>query len=127
MQAENAIKFAKKEANKLNTKMNIAVVDAGANLVAFSRMDGSFIGSIDIAIKKAKTARLFDMPIDDLGANTQPRRALYNIKHSINGLITFAGGLPIYNGAGDVIGAIGVSGDTVENDKLVAQAARRCC
>lgn len=124
MQAENAIKFAKKEANKLNTKMNIAVVDAGANVVAFSRMDGSFIGSIDIAIKKAKTARLFDMPIDDLGANTQPGGALYNIEHSNNGLITFAGGLPIYNAAGDVIGAIGLSGDTVENDKLVAQAAR---
>ncbi len=122
VQAERALKFAEKEASKMNTKMNIAVVDAGANLVAFIRMDGAFIGSIDIAIKKAKTARLFDMPTDELGALSQPGGDLYNIELSNEGLITFAGGLPIRNSAGEVIGAIGVSGDTVENDKIVAQA-----
>ncbi|WP_230390658.1 heme-binding protein [Reinekea sp. G2M2-21] len=122
VQAERALKFAEKEASKMNTKMNIAVVDAGANLVAFIRMDGAFIGSIDIAIKKAKTARLFDMPTDELGALSQPGGDLYNIELSNEGLITFAGGLPIHNSAGEVIGAIGVSGDTVENDKIVAQA-----
>ena len=122
VQAERALKFAEKEASKLGTKMNIAVVDAGANLVAFIRMDGAFIGSIDIAIKKAKTARLFDMPTDELGALSQPGADLFNIEHSNDGLITFAGGLPIRNSAGEVIGAIGVSGDSVLNDKIVAQA-----
>src|SRR3712207_1265676 len=102
--------------------MNIAVVDAGGNLKAFVRMDGAWLGSIDISIRKAKTARYFDMPTGDIGQLSQPGGPLYNIEHSNGGLITFPGGLPIKSGDGTIIGAIGVSGSTVENDHTVAEA-----
>lgn len=121
-QAEAAIGAAKAKATEINTLMNIAVVDAGANLVAFARMDGAWLGSVDIAQKKARTARYFDMPTGELGKLSQPGGALYNIEHSNGGLITFPGGLPIKNSAGEVIGAIGVSGSTVDDDHTVAQA-----
>lgn len=121
-QAEKAIAAAQLKSVELNTKMNIAVVDAGANLVAFARMDGAWLGSLDISIKKAKTARFFDMNTGDIGALSQPGGALYNIEHSNGGLITFPGGVPIKNANGQVIGAIGVSGSTVENDHAVALA-----
>lgn len=121
-QAEQAIAAAKAKATALGTKMNISVVDAGANLLAFARMDGAWLGSADISLKKAKTARFFDMPTGVIGSLSQPGGALYNIEHSNGGLITFPGGLPIHNAQGEVIGAIGVSGSTVENDHAVAEA-----
>ena len=121
-QAETVIAAAKEKSIAIDTKMNIAVVDAGANLVAFARMDGAWLGSLDISIKKAKTARFFDMNTGDIGGLSQPGGALYNIEHSNGGLITFPGGIPIKNAAGDVIGAIGVSGSSVENDHVVADA-----
>ncbi|RAU83484.1 GlcG/HbpS family heme-binding protein [Pontibacter arcticus] len=121
-QAEAAIAAAKKKSEEVQVKMNIAVVDAGANLVAFARMDNAWLGSVDIAIRKARTARFFDMPTGDLGQASQPGGSLYNIEHSNGGLITFPGGIPIKNTNGEIIGAIGVSGSTVENDHTVAQA-----
>lgn len=121
-QAEKMIAVAQEKSIALNTKMNIAVVDAGANLVAFARMDGAWLGSLDISIKKAKTARFFDMNTGSIGELSQPGGALYNIEHSNGGLITFPGGVPVKNANGDVIGAIGVSGSTVENDHAVAEA-----
>ena len=121
-QAEKALQAAKEKSQELNLKMNIALVDAGANLTAFARMDGAWLGSIDIAIRKARTARFFDMPTGDLGQASQPGGSLYNIEHSNGGLITFPGGIPIKDGNGEIIGAIGVSGSTVENDHAVAQA-----
>lgn len=121
-QAQQLIAAAKKKSVELNLKMNIAIVDGGANLVAFVRMDGAWLGSVDIAIKKAKTARFFDMPTGDIGGLSQPGGALYNIEHSNGGLITFPGGLPIQNAQGEIIGGIGVSGSTVENDHTVAEA-----
>lgn len=121
-QAEKAIAAAKQKAVAIDTKMNIAVVDAGANLVAFVRMDGAWLGSVDIAIKKAKTARFFDMNTGVLGELTQPGGSLYNIEHSNHGLITFPGGIPIKNSNDEIIGAIGVSGSAVENDHAVAGA-----
>lgn len=121
-QAEKAIATAKIKATSIDTKMNIAIVDAGANLVAFNRMDGAWLGSMDISIKKAKTARLFDMNTGILGELSQPGGSLFNIEHSNNGLITFPGGIPIKNAAGEIIGAIGVSGSSVENDHAVAEA-----
>lgn len=121
-QAENAIIAAKEKSKAIDTKMNIAVVDAGANLVAFSRMDGAWLGSLDISIKKAKTARYFDMNTGVIGELSQPGGSLYNIEHSNNGLITFPGGVPIKNEVGEIIGAIGVSGSSVENDHVVAEA-----
>jgi uncharacterized protein GlcG (DUF336 family) len=121
-QAEKLIADAKEKATSLDTKMNIAVVDAGANLLAFVRMDGAWLGSLDISIKKAKTARYFDMNTGLIGELSQPGGSLYNIEHSNHGLITFPGGVPIKNAAGDIIGAIGVSGSSVENDHAVASA-----
>ncbi len=121
-QAEKIISAAKEKSTSIDTKMNIAIVDAGANLVAFGRMDGAWLGSLDISIKKAKTARYFDMNTGVIGGLSQPGGALYNIEHSNNGLITFPGGVPIKNAAGEIIGAIGVSGSSVENDHAVAEA-----
>lgn len=121
-QAEKLIQAAKQKAVEINTKMNIAIVDAGANLVAFARMDGAWLGSLDISIKKAKTARFFDMNTGIIGELSQPGGSLYNIEHSNGGLITFPGGIPIKNASGDIIGAIGVSGSSVENDHAVAEA-----
>lgn len=113
---------AKQKAEDSNVLVNIAVVDAGANLKAFIRMDESFLGSIDVAIKKAKTARYFNTDTGELGQLTQPGGIIYNIEHSNNGLITFPGGLPIKNKKGKIIGAIGVSGGTIEQDRDMATA-----
>lgn len=121
-QAQSAVNAALTKSRELDVKMNIAVVDAGANLKAFSRMDGAWLGSVDIAQKKARTARLFDMNTGEIGKLSQPGGSLYNIEHSNGGLITFPGGVPIRSAEGDVIGAIGVSGNTVENDHTVATA-----
>ncbi len=121
-QARAAVDAARKRSDELDVKMNIAIVDAGTNLKAFARMDGAWLGSIDIAIKKACTARLFDMNTGEIGKLSQPGGSLYNIEHSNDGLITFPGGVPIKNSAGEIIGAIGVSGNTVENDHAVATA-----
>jgi len=120
-QAQAAVEAAKAKAAEIGTKMDIAVVDAGANLKAFARMDGAWLGSIDISIKKAKTARFFNMNTGDIGGLSQPGGPLYNIEHSNNGLITFPGGVPIKVGD-QVIGAIGVSGSSVEDDHAVAMA-----
>ena len=121
-QAETALIAAKKKAAELNTKMNICVVDAGSNMVAFVRMDGAWIGSVDISNKKAKTAAWFTMDTADLSPLVQPGTSLYNIEHSNGGLITFPGGVVVKNAEGEVIGAIGVSGSNVENDHAVATA-----
>lgn len=121
-QARTAVSAAIEKAQSLGVKMNIAVVDAGANLKAFARMDGAWLGSVDIAIKKARTARFFDMPTGEIGKLSQPGGSLYNIEHSNGGLITFPGGVPIKSRSGAIIGAIGVSGSLVENDHAVASA-----
>ncbi len=122
LQARAMVDSAILKATEVNTKMNIAVVDAGGNLKAFLRMDGAWLGSIDIAVKKARTARLFDMPTGDIGGLSQPGGPLYGIEHSNGGLISFPGGVPVRAADGSVIGAIGVSGSTVEDDHAVAVA-----
>ena len=122
MQARSAIDAAREKSAELDTKMNIAIIDAGGNLKAFARMDGAWLGSIDIAIKKARTARYFDMNTGEIGKLSQPGGPLYNIEHSNGGLITFPGGIPIRNSNNEVIGAIGVSGSTVEDDHAVAES-----
>jgi len=120
-QAQAVVAAAQAKAAEMGTKMDIAVVDAGANLKAFARMDGAWLGSIDISIKKARTARFFDMPTGDIGGLSQPGGSLYNIEHSNDGLITFPGGVPLKAGD-EIIGAIGVSGSSVEDDHAVATA-----
>src|ERR1700744_125846 len=121
-QAEAAIKAAKEKAKQLNTLMNIAIVDAGTNLIAFAHMDDAWLGSIDISQRKARTARYFNMDSGKIGELSQPGGPLYNIEHSNGGLISFPGGVLIKNGKGEIVGAIGVSGSTVENDHAVAKA-----
>lgn len=121
-QAEKAVAAAKAKAIEIKALMNIAIVDSGTNLVAFGKMDGAWLGSIDVSQKKARTARYFNMNTGEIGKLSQPGGSLYNIEHSNNGLITFPGGIPIKNANGDIIGAIGVSGSSVENDHAVAQA-----
>ncbi|MEV4951210.1 GlcG/HbpS family heme-binding protein [Paenarthrobacter nitroguajacolicus] len=121
-QTEAVLAAAAKAALEQGTAMNIAVVDAGANLKGFTRMDGAWLGSIDIAIRKARTARYFDMPTGSIGELSQPGGSLFNIEVSNGGLITFPGGVPLYSKDGHVIGAVGVSGSTVENDHAVASA-----
>ena len=91
-QAQAVLDAAIARAAELGTRMDVAVVDAGANLKAFARMDGAWLGSIDIAIRKARTARLFDMPTGDIGQLSQPGGPLYQIEVSNGGLITFPGG-----------------------------------
>jgi uncharacterized protein GlcG (DUF336 family) len=121
-QAGRIIAAAVQKARETNTKMDVAVVDAGGNLKGFARMDGAWIGSIDIAIRKAKTARFFDMPTGEIGKLSQPGGPLYNIEVSNGGLISFPGGVPLKAADGTVIGAVGVSGSTVEDDHAVAEA-----
>jgi uncharacterized protein GlcG (DUF336 family) len=121
-EAELAIEAARKHATKIGTQMCIAIVDSGANLKAFYRMDDAWVGSIDIAIKKAKTAVFFGMPTGLIGKLSQPGGSLFGIEHSNEGLITFPGGLPIVDKEGVLMGAIGVSGSSVENDHAVALA-----
>ena len=124
-QALMAVGAAIEKAKAIKTKMDIAVVDAGCNLKAFARMDGAWQGSIDIAIKKARTARFFDMATGEIGKLSQPGGPLFNIEHSNGGLITFPGGVPITASDGTIIGAVGVSGSTVENDHAVAEAGAK--
>jgi uncharacterized protein GlcG (DUF336 family) len=124
-QAQRVVSAALARSQEKGLAMNIAVVDAGANLKAFARIDNAWLGSIDISIRKAKTARFFDMPTGEIGKLSQPGGSLYNIEHSNGGLITFPGGLPLKDGSGTVIGGIGVSGSTVENDHDVATAGAK--
>ena len=124
-QAEAVIKAAKEKSRRLGTLMNIAVVDAGINLIAFAHEDEAWLGSIDISLRKARTARYFNMDSGEIGKLSQPGGPLYNIEHSNGGLITFPGGVLIKNAAGDIIGAMGVSGSRVENDHSVALAGAK--
>jgi uncharacterized protein GlcG (DUF336 family) len=121
-QAEKLSEAAKEKAKAIGVPMNIAIVDEGANLVSFHRMDNAWLGSIDIAIKKAKTARFFDMNSGEIGKLSQPGGPLYNIEHSNGGLITFPGGVVLKDGSGKIVGAIGVSGGSIDQDHEVASA-----
>ncbi|MDI3418508.1 GlcG/HbpS family heme-binding protein [Streptomyces luteolus] len=110
-------------ARALDARMNIALVDAAGHLVHFSRMDGAWLGCIDWALKKAKTSALFCLPTAAVGELSQPGGPVYGIESTNGGLVTFAGGLPITDAEGTVIGAVGVSGGTTEQDAAVAEAA----
>jgi uncharacterized protein GlcG (DUF336 family) len=121
-QAEKLSEAAKSKAKEIGVPMNIAIVDEGANLVSFHRMDNAWLGSIDISIKKAKTARFFDMNSGEIGKLSQPGGPLFGIEHSNGGLISFPGGVVLKDASGKVVGAIGVSGGSVDQDHEVASA-----
>jgi uncharacterized protein GlcG (DUF336 family) len=121
-QAQKVVAAAEAKAQQQGTLMNITVIDAGGNLKAFARMDGAFLGSIDISLKKAKTARDFNMSSKELGDLAQPGKPLYGIEVTNGGLAIFGGGELIRDKSGTIIGAIGVSGSSVEDDMAVSQA-----
>jgi uncharacterized protein GlcG (DUF336 family) len=117
------IEVAIEKAKTIGQPMNIAIVDAGANLMAFMRMDGAWLGSIDIAINKAFTARAFDITTLELGRNSQPGGQFFGIHASNHSrVMVFAGGIPIRVN-GEIAGAVGVSGGSGEQDQAVAEAA----
>ncbi len=123
-QAQQVIAAATRKAADEDLRMNIAVVDAGNNLTAFARMDGAWLGSIDIALDKATTARSFDMPTHELEGMAQPGQPLYGIQSltgSQGNIVVFAGGIPLTSGD-TIIGAVGVSGGMPDQDEMVAQA-----
>jgi uncharacterized protein GlcG (DUF336 family) len=120
--ARKVIAAAERKAKKIKQPMNIAVVDEGGNLVAQVRMDGAWIGSIDISINKAFTSRAFDIATKDLAEHSQSGGQFFGIHVSNHGrIMIFAGGIPLRQG-GKVIGAIGVSGGSGEQDHAVAEA-----
>ena len=120
--ARRIIGAAEKKAAQIGQPMNIAVCDEGGNLVSHVRMDGAWLGSIDISIKKAFTSRAFDISTKDLSKLTQPGEDFYGLHVSNNGkVMIFAGGIPLKQN-GQVVGAIGVSGGSGEQDHLVAEA-----
>ena len=120
--ARKIIAAAEKKASAIKQPMNIAVVDAGGNLVAHVRMDNAWIGSINISINKAFTSRAFDITTKDLGDNSQPGQQFFGIHASNDGrIMIFAGGIPLKQD-GKVVGAIGVSGGSGEQDHSVAEA-----
>lgn len=121
--ARQLVAHAEAKAAEIEVPSNIAVVDAGGNLLAFARMDGAWLGSIDIAIHKAFTARAFDMSTEDLSAMAQSGKPLFGI-HATNHdkIVIFGGGVPIKQGD-TVIGAIGSSGGTVDQDVEIVTAA----
>jgi uncharacterized protein GlcG (DUF336 family) len=120
--ARRIIAAAQKKAEELKQPMNVAVVDEGGNLIAFERMANAWLGSIDIAQKKAWTSRAFDITTKDLGANSQSGDQFFGIHASNDGkVMIFAGGIPIKKD-GKVIGAIGVSGGSGVQDHDVAEA-----
>jgi uncharacterized protein GlcG (DUF336 family) len=120
--ARRMIAAAEKKADELKQPMNIAIVDEGGNLIAFERMENAWLGSIDIAQKKAWTSRAFDITTKDLGANSQSGDQFFGIHASNNGkVMIFAGGIPLKKD-GKVVGAIGVSGGSGVQDHSVAEA-----
>ena len=126
-QAKRIIAAGEREAQNQGQPMNIAVVDAGGNLVAFHRMDGAWLGSVDIAIKKAWTSRAFDIETKALGKLSQPGEDFYGIHVSNGGkVMIFAGGVPLKRN-GVVVGAVGVSGGVGKQDQAVAEAAAKEC
>ncbi len=120
--AEKIIAAARMKAESIGQPMNIAVVDEGGNLLSFVRMDEAWRGSVDIAINKAWTSRAFDIETGKLSKLAQPGEDFYGIHASNNGrVMIFAGGVPIKQ-SGVVVGAIGVSGGTGDQDQAVAEA-----
>ncbi len=124
-QARQILDAALDYSTEKNLKMNITIVDSGANLVAFARMDGAWLGSADISQKKAKTAMFFQMDTKTISPLVQPGQPLYAIEHSNQGLITFPGGVVLKDETGTIIGAIGVSGGSVDEDHSVAEAGAK--
>lgn len=121
--ADAAIAAGRRAAETIGVPMNIAVLDAGVNLKAFDRMDGALLGSIDIALGKARTAALFGYNTEALYEFCKPGGTSPGLDRTNGGLVVFAGGIPIRDADGTLLGAVGVSGGAVAQDFEVAKAA----
>src|ERR671938_953076 len=120
--ARRVIAAAEKKAAEIGQPMNIAVADEGGNLVSHVRMDGAWIGSIDISINKAFTSRAFDIATKDLAKHSQSGDQFFGIHASNDGrVMIFAGGIPLKRD-GEVVGAVGVSGGLGKQDQALAEA-----
>jgi uncharacterized protein GlcG (DUF336 family) len=120
--ARKIIAAAEKKATEIGQPMNVAVVDAGGNLLAFERMENAWLGSIDISIKKAWTSRAFDIATKDLARHSQSGDQFFGIHVSNDGkVMIFAGGVPLKQG-GKVVGGLGISGGSGDQDQAVAEA-----
>lgn len=122
-QARKIIAAGEARAMEIGVPVNIAILDAGVNLKAFDRMDGALLGSIDIALGKARTAALFGMPTEAVGEFSRPGGTSPGLEQTNGGLVVFAGGLPLLDASGILIGAVGVSGGAVAQDLDIARAA----
>ena len=121
--AKRMLEAGEGKAAILGVAYNIAVVDAGGALMAFVRQDNALVGSIDLAIGKAVTARLFDKTTAHLAELAQPGAPLFGIAVSNGGkVVIFGGGLPVRVGD-TIVGAVGASAGTIEQDIAVAEAA----
>ena len=120
--AQSIAERARAHAERIGVPMNIAVVDAGGHLITFMRMDKAILGSIDIALKKAKTSVLFNNPSEALWEYCKPGGPAPATEDTNGGLIPYAGGIPVQTADGSLIGAIGVSGGMPEQDGEVARA-----
>ena len=121
-QAQAVITAAEARAESMQVAVNIAVLDAGAHLKAFTRMDNAVLGSIDIALKKAATAALFQTTSEAVWEYCKPGAPAHALEHSNGGLAPFPGGIPLIGSDGEMLGAIGVSGGAVPQDLEIAEA-----
>ncbi|GAA2896463.1 heme-binding protein [Pseudonocardia halophobica] len=121
-EAQKAIEAGLAKADEIGQPMNIAVVDAGGHLLAFARQDGAIRASIDISQRKARTSILMNLPTGDLLPLVQPGQELYGLEQLSGGMVAFGGGIPVHRG-GELVGAVGVSAGSVDQDTQVAQAA----
>ena len=122
-QAAAVVEAGRKKASEIGVPVIIAVLDEGANLKAFSRMDGAVLGSIDVALRKARTSVLFQCKSEDVWEYCKPGAPAPGLELSNGGLAVFAGGIPLRADSGEMIGAVGVSGGSVAQDFEIAQAA----
>ncbi|WP_250626786.1 GlcG/HbpS family heme-binding protein [Pinirhizobacter soli] len=120
--AERVIAAARRKAGDLGAPVNIAVLDSGGHLKAFLRMDGAVLGSIELALGKAKTTVLFGLNSEAVFEYCKPGAPAYGLENSNGGLVVFAGGCPLRSAQAELIGAIGVSGGTVPQDGSIAEA-----
>jgi uncharacterized protein GlcG (DUF336 family) len=123
-QAERILKASIREARELGISVCIAILDSGGHLKTFHRMDGAWLGVIDVAIKKAKTSVLFEMETQTLDNYSKAGADAHGIELTNCNLVTFAGGIPLRDVNGQIIGGIGVSGGEVAQDYAVAQSGQ---
>jgi uncharacterized protein GlcG (DUF336 family) len=126
-QADQMARAAWAKARDIGIAVSVAVLDSGANLKAFSRMDGAWLGSIDVALKKARTAALFETETQAVWDVCKPDAQAHGLELTNGNLVTFAGGVPLKGADGTMLGAVGVSGGEVAQDYAIARAAASAC